>query len=135
MKIKCISNYNHNGTAGILQVFYNNRLEAKYSRLRVYKGINPDSKKPIFDWTKVPVTPEIQTLLREKLDQSAAVQNKSKSNIEQSTQNSSPNQNSIFSGASGGLRSRDHYLTKVTPHLARLPRHIEFSLNKTCAMK
>jgi hypothetical protein len=31
----------------------------------------------------------------------------------------------LCSGASGGLRSRDHYLTKVTPHLARLPRRNE----------
>jgi hypothetical protein len=30
---------------------------------------------------------------------------------------------SFLVGASGGLRSRDHYLTKVTPHRARLPRH------------
>jgi hypothetical protein len=39
------------------------------------------------------------------------------------------------SGASGGLRSRDHYLTKVTPHRARLPRHSGFSLKTTCDMK
>ncbi len=29
-------------------------------------------------------------------------------------------------GASGGIWTRDHYLTKVTPHRARLPRHARF---------
>ena len=34
-------------------------------------------------------------------------------------------------GASGGIWTRDHYLTKVTPHRARLPRHTHFAEQRT----
>ena len=50
--------------------------------------------------------------------------------LRQSARNSSLNQNPSTSRASGGIWTRDHYLTKVTPHRARLPRHILFCWSK-----
>ena len=135
MKIKCISNYNHNGNTGILQVFYNNSLIAKYSRLRLYKGINPETKKPDFDWIRVPVNAEIQTLLKQQLDQMPLVQAIPKPNVVQNSNNSSPNPKLSKFGAFGGIWTRDHYLTKVTPHRARLRRHFLVFSVKECVWK
>ena len=94
MKIKCISGYSYNGVSGILQVFYDNNLEAKYARLRIYKGINLNSKKPMFDYLKISIDSEIQALLMKQLEQSANGQAKTKLNIEQSSKIPSLNQNS-----------------------------------------
>jgi hypothetical protein len=38
-------------------------------------------------------------------------------------------------GAFGGIWTRDHYLTKVTPHRARLRRHFVFLLESDCGMQ
>ena len=72
VKYKCISGFKHNGKVGILQIFYNNSKVAKYARLRQYKGYN-SQRKPVFTYTKIPITPEIQALLTEKLRQQKAV--------------------------------------------------------------
>ena len=64
-------------------------------------------------------------------------------NCNQVTEFSNPNQNlnQVVSmnqgrcGASGGIWTRDHYLTKVTPHRTRLRRQTNFSLKQTCDMQ
>jgi hypothetical protein len=90
MKIKCIGSYRlDSNTSGLLQIFYNNSLEVKYARLRVYKGLDSNTKKPKFDYVKVSVTPEIQELLKAKTsdDQKPVGHDKSKLYIEQNSQN------------------------------------------------
>ena len=104
MKIKCISNYNHKGNIGILQVFYNKSLTAKYARHRLYKGVDSQTHKPIFEYTKVSVTNELQTLLeskvqienkKAKIEQNNFGQVKAKVNIEQDSKIPSLNQKRI----------------------------------------
>ena len=68
MKIKCISNYRiDDSNIGNLQIFYNNSLTAKYARLRKYLGVDAKTHKPKFEYLKVEITKELQSLLISKL--------------------------------------------------------------------
>jgi hypothetical protein len=95
LKIKCISGFKHNGKAGILQVFYNKSKVATYSRLRQYKGLD-SNKKPIFIYTKIPITADIQELLKaklESLEQKQLGQSQANSYIDQNSKSLRPNRN------------------------------------------
>jgi hypothetical protein len=75
IRIISVSKYSHNGQTGLLQIFYNNRLEAKYARIRFYEGYKEG--KPQYIYSKVEITAEIQALLDQKLHQKGIGQQQS----------------------------------------------------------
>ena len=96
MKIKCVRlKCEECQIEGTGQIFYNNSLEAKYVRVRHYKGLNAN-KKPVFEYHKVSVSPEMQALLKTevaKFDQKVLGQSQANSYIDQNSKVSSLNQN------------------------------------------